>query len=90
MMMFDIVDRAPALKFTAVRENEPAKNFVRHHDQHILLLFENIIGINANDHLLPHNMRTEIQQHLKIPLQSFPCSHQVCTLLSWRKIVRQQ
>jgi hypothetical protein len=25
MMMFDIVDLAPALKFTAVRENEPAK-----------------------------------------------------------------
>jgi hypothetical protein len=39
MTMFDIVDLAPALKFTAVRENEPAKTFVRHSITNIFCFF---------------------------------------------------
>jgi len=89
-MMFDIVDLAPALKFTAVRENEPAKHLSDIMATYFASFKKIAAGTKHNDHLLRHSMRIEIQQHLKIPWRAFPCFHQVCTLLSKRKTVQQQ
>lgn len=98
MTMFETVDLAPALKFTAVLENEPDhewKTYVRHlcPRKGTLLLPERLQQPSVSnhiDHLLPHNTRTEIQQRWRTPSPASPCCRQVCTLLQRRKIVQRR